>query len=63
MKRITVDVRDLKPGDIILNAGCEDDGPVRSHRPHLHDAGIEIVYFEHGKDSFGAPQQLDVLRG
>ena len=57
-----VDVTELQNGDVIWY--CMNEGPVRSHRPHVSTAGIEMVFWHNnGKDAFGSPQKLEVLRG
>lgn len=60
--KIIVDVRDLQPGDVLT--ACPDDGPVKAHRPGVHDPErTEMVYFSNGvHDLFGAPQALEVER-
>lgn len=56
-----VDVRDLRPGDVI--ADCAEDGWVTNHRPNVNFPDQERVYFANGVvDDFGAPQNLYILR-
>ena len=59
---LDIDVTEILPGDVIWH--CMEDGPVRSHRPHVEFDNVEMVFFESGiKDGFGKPQKIQVLRG
>lgn len=65
---IKTDVRDLQPGDVIIDdellmSTREGFGIVRSHRPMIGYSGQEMVYFTGGaREPFGTPQVLTVWR-